>query len=185
MHSFRVTPEFFQEVMSHVDSTGVMVQAGGNCGHYVREFARWFGTVYTFEPDPLNFLCLTLNCGNNVIKTQACIGNDKKFVNLKVNNDAGAIHVSGQGNVPTVIIDELDLPSCGLIQLDVEGYEYFALLGARRTIEKYHPVIMVEWCEPWAKRYNVTTEMLDQFFTEIKYSRILDNATDIVYKYTL
>ena len=86
--------------------------------------------------------------------------------------------------MPTVIIDELDLPSCGLIQLDVEGYEYFALLGARRTIEKYHPVIMVEWCEPWAKRYNVTTEMLDQFFTEIKYSRILDNATDIVYKYT-
>lgn len=184
MHQYRTSPEFFQEVMSHVDSTGVMIQAGGNCGQYVRNFARWFGTVYTFEPDPLNFLCLTLNCGNNVIKTQACIGNDKKFVNLNVKNDAGAIHVEGQGNVPTVIIDELDLPGCGLIQLDVEGYEYFALLGARRTIEKYHPVIMVEWCEPWAARYSVTTEMLDEFFTEMKYSRILDNATDIVYKYT-
>lgn len=184
MHQYRTSPEFFQEVMSHVNSTGVMVQAGGNCGQYVREFARWFGTVYTFEPDPLNFLCLTLNCGNNVIKTQACIGNDKKFVNLNHSNDAGAIHVEGQGNVPTVIIDELDLPSCGLIQLDVEGYEYFALLGARRTIEKYHPVIMIEWYAPWAARYKVTTEMLDQFFTDMKYSRILDNATDIVYKYT-
>ena len=184
MHEFRVTLEFFQEVMRHVDSTSVMVQAGGNCGQYVRNFARWFGTVYTFEPDPLNFLCLTLNCGDNVIKTQACIGNDKKFVNLNYDNDAGAIHVSGQGNVPTVIIDELDLPSCGLIQLDVEGYEYFALLGARRTIEKYHPVIITEWCVPWAERYNVTTEMLDEFFIEMKYSRILDNATDIVYKYT-
>ena len=84
MHEFRVTPEFFLEVMSHVDSTGVMVQAGGNCGQYVRQFAQWFGTAYTFEPNPLNFMCLTLNCGNNVIKTQACIGNDKKFVNLNL-----------------------------------------------------------------------------------------------------
>jgi len=32
MHQYRTLPEFFQEVMSHVDSTGVMVQAGGNCG---------------------------------------------------------------------------------------------------------------------------------------------------------
>ena len=45
MHEFRVTPEFFLEVMSHVDSTGVMVQAGGNCGQYVRQFAQWFGTA--------------------------------------------------------------------------------------------------------------------------------------------
>ena len=31
-----------------------------------------------------------------------------------------------------------------LIALDVEGFEYKALLGAKETIEKFHPVIIAE-----------------------------------------
>lgn len=182
MHRFRISPEFFDELMTHVDSPGIMVQAGGNCGQYVRQFSKRFGTVYTFEPDPLNFLCLTLNCGNNVIKTQACLGNDKNFVNINRKPDAGAIHVDGLGNVPTVRIDDMDLPGCDLIQLDIEGYEYFALQGAVHTIEQYHPVIMVEWYEPWAQRYGADREMLEVFFADLGYEPILTNYNDQVYK---
>jgi FkbM family methyltransferase len=184
MHRFHLAPEFFDQLMTHVTGSSIVVQAGGNCGQYVRQFSQRFDTVYTFEPDTINFLCLTLNCGNNVIKTQACVGNERKFVNIDRGHDSGAIHVSGLGNIPTVIIDDMNLPGCDLIQLDIEGYELFALQGAKRTIEKYHPVIRVEWFDLWAARYSVTTEMLDEFFTEMKYSRILYNATDIVYKYT-
>jgi FkbM family methyltransferase len=183
MHKHRITPEFFDELMTHVKSPGIMVQAGGNSGQYVRQFSQRFGTVYTFEPDPLNFLCLTLNCGNNVIKTQACLGNDKKFVSVDRKSDAGAIHVDGLGNIPTVIIDDMNLPACDLIQLDIEGYEYFALLGAQRTIERYHPVIMVEWYEPWAQRYGTNEKMRDDFFNDLGYSQILSHKADIIYKY--
>jgi FkbM family methyltransferase len=183
MHQYRISPEFFEEVMSHCDSRSVAVQTGGNCGQYVRQLSKLFGTVYTFEPDPVNFLCLTLNSGNNVIKTQACVGNDKKFVNLNRTTDAGAVHVEGQGNIPTVIIDELDLPACGLIQLDIEGYEYFALLGAQRTIKKYHPILMIEWYEPWAERYNTNKEMRDEFLSTLGYRQILNNHSDYIYKY--
>lgn len=183
MHQFHISPEFFAELMIHVDSPGVMVQAGGNCGQYVRQFSQRFDTVYTFEPDPLNFLCLTLNCGNNVIKTQACLGNDKKFVNINRKSDAGAIHVDGLDNVPTVRIDDMDLPSCNLIQLDIEGYEYFALLGAQRTIELYHPVIMVEWCALWAERYGIDKNMFDKFFSDLGYQQIMKQDNDLIYKY--
>ena len=182
MHDFCISPEFFAKLMSHVESPGIMVQAGGNCGQYVRQFSQQFDTVYTFEPDPLNFLCLTLNCGNNVIKTQACLGNDKNFVNINRKSDAGAIHVDGPGNVPTVRVDDMDLPGCDLIQLDIEGYEYFALQGAVNTIERYHPVIMVECYEPWAQRYSVDKGMMDSFFKELKYKKVLGTDNDIVYK---
>jgi FkbM family methyltransferase len=183
MHKHRITPEFFDELMTHVTGTDVVVQAGGNCGQYVRQFSQRFDTVYTFEPDPVNFLCLTLNCGNNVIKTQACVGNERKLVNISKGNDSGAIHVEGTGNIPTVIIDDMDLPACDLIQLDIEGYEYFALLGAQRTIEKYHPLLMLEWCEPWAKRYGVSFEQFKKLLGDLGYCQIITNMTDRIYKY--
>ena len=183
MHEYRITPEFFDELMTHVTGNGVMVQAGGNCGQYVKQFSQRFETVYTFEPDPINFLCLTLNCGNNVIKTQACVGNERKFVNIDRGHDSGAIHVSGLGNIPTVIIDDMNLPGCDLIQLDIEGYELFALQGAKRTIEKYHPLLMIEWYEPWAERYSTNKTMLDNFLNNVGYSKILSHKSDIIYKY--
>jgi hypothetical protein len=127
-----------------------------------------------------------------VIKTQACVGNNKNFVGLNTYRshgadtaDAGGIHVGGKGVVPTVIIDELNLPSCGLIQLDIEGYEYFALLGAQNTIEKYHPVIIVEWYSPWAARYNVNQEQFDKFFIDMGYRQVMASDTDQVYTYSL
>jgi len=83
-----------------------------------------------------------------------------------------------------VIIDELNLPSCGLIQLDIEGYEYFALLGAQNTIEKYHPVIIVEWYSPWAARYNVNQEQFDKFFIDMGYRQVMASDTDQVYTYS-
>ena len=183
MHKHRITPEFFDELMTHVTGKTVAVQAGGNCGQYVRQFSQRFDTVYTFEPDPTNFLCLTLNCGNNVIKTQACVGNERKFVNISKGHDSGAIHVSGTGNIHTVIIDDMDLPACDLIQLDIEGYEYFALLGARRTIERYHPLLILEWCEPWAKRYGVSSEQFEKLLSDLGYRQIMTNMTDCIYKY--
>jgi FkbM family methyltransferase len=178
-------PEFFDEIMTHVTGNSIMVQAGGNCGQYVRQFSQRFVTVYTFEPDPLNFLCLTLNCGDNVIKLQACLGNDKKFVNIHRDDDAGAIHVSGQGNIPTMRIDDMNLPACDLIQLDIEGYELFALQGAQRTIEQYHPLLMLEWCNDWAERYDTNKEMFDKFLNDLGYSQVLSHKSDIIYKYQL
>jgi len=188
MHDFPVTPEFLKTLMDHIPNRNIMIQAGGNCGQYVREYAKWFNTVYTFEPDPINFLCLTLNSPRNVIKTQACLGKEKIFIELDghVTDDgpeAGGMHVGQKGNIPTVRIDDMNLPGCDLIQLDIEGYEYFALLGAQRTIEKYHPVIMIEWYEPWAERYSTNKTMLDNFFSKLGYCHIMRQDNDHIYKY--
>ena len=188
MHDSPVTLEFLKKLMDHIPNRNIMVQAGGNCGQYVREYAKWFNTVYTFEPDPLNFMCLTLNCPRNVIKTQACLGEEKIFIELDahVSDDgleAGGMHVGQKGNIPTVRIDDMNLPGCDLIQLDIEGYEYFALQGAVCTIEQYHPVIIVEWFDAWSARYGVDKTTFDKFLSDRGYKEIIHEYSDTVYKY--
>lgn len=189
MHDSPVTQEFLKKLMDHIPNRNIMIQAGGNCGQYVREYAKWFNTVYTFEPDPINFMCLTLNSPRNVIKTQACLGKEKIFIELDghVSDDgleAGGMHVGQKGNIPTVRVDDLNLPGCDLIQLDIEGYEYFALQGAVGTIEQYHPVIIVEWFDAWSARYGVDKTTFDKFLSDRGYQEIMHEHSDTVYKYT-
>jgi FkbM family methyltransferase len=131
----------------YVKDWSVVVQAGGNQGMYPCLFSQMFETVYTFEPDPLNFHCLVQNCqAPNIIKMQAALGDVHKMIGMRSCSDSnfGMHKVTAVGTIPQLRIDDLDLPSCGLIQLDIEGYEIFALRGAEETIKKFHPVIAVE-----------------------------------------
>src|SRR4029079_15801221 len=41
-------------------------------------------------------------------------------------------------------IDSLDLSRCNFLKIDVEGMELAALRGARRTIEKFRPILYVD-----------------------------------------
>lgn len=144
-----------EKLTRYVREKNVVVQAGGNAGLYTKTYSSLFERVYTFEPEYLNFHCLVRNTGTNVIKFQACLGNEKKFVNLEETVEyfkdckrkkfnSGSHYVSGPGIVPVMLLDDFDLDGCDLIHLDVEGYEAMALLGAESTIKKYHPTIVVE-----------------------------------------
>jgi FkbM family methyltransferase len=147
----------------------VMVQAGGNCGLTVKPFASAFKHVYTFEPDPVNFLCLTLNIDSpNVYKFQCCLGDEHKTIKLDNYSatDSGAYFVGGDGIVPTLLIDDLNLTECDLIMLDVEGYELHALNGAIETIKKYGPVICIEHAACWLERYNTSITEIENLLID-------------------
>jgi FkbM family methyltransferase len=125
-------------------------------GIHVRAYANMFNEVYAFEPHWLNFYCMSYNCPyENVYKFQAALG--AKTGRCKINNMAptsnmGAYRVdrnnSGDGDLPMLTIDELNLPYVDLIQLDVEGHEGFVIQGGKKTIEKHKPVIIVENARP-------------------------------------
>lgn len=171
-------------VSNFVDKKRVVVQAGGNCGFYVKQYSSIFETVYTFEPDVVNFFCLNLNVTEqNVIKIQSCLGD--KYETVGLNNfmtDVGATHVSGQGIVPTFKIDDLNLVCCDLIHLDVEGYELKALNGAVETIKKFRPVIAFEFHDAWAERYGYGMNELTDFFNQFNYQSVGEVHGDRVYK---
>jgi FkbM family methyltransferase len=154
-----------------IKNKNVMVQAGGNCGMTLRPFISIFNTIYTFEPDPINFKCLCLNIPeDNVIKIQSCVGKDHELVKMDfVGNDQGSGHIIGSGNIPTFKIDDLNLFECDLIMLDIEGFELNALKGAIKTIEKYKPVLCIEYYEPWLNRYGYSLNDIYDFMQSYNY----------------
>lgn len=174
-----------QLISNHVKQKKVVVQAGGNAGYYVKRYSSLFECVYTFEPDPVNFYCLNTNVSeSNVIKFQCCLGNTKSCVGLnKTTPDTGSTHVSGKGFLPILKVDDLGLEFCDLIHLDIEGYELFALEGAKETILKFKPVIALEYHDAWAKRYDTTIEQIENFLKELKYTFIELAQGDRIYKY--
>ena len=144
-----------KKISDYVVNKTVVVQAGGNCGLYPKQYSEIFDTVYTFEPDWLNFYCLVRNCPDqNIIKSQACLGNQPGLVDLAVKHwSRGKSFVKGTGHYPVYLIDSIDLVDCALIHLDIEGYEYFALQGAINTIKKFKPVIVIEMWDQLDNRF--------------------------------
>jgi len=136
---------YFQKVQKY----DVVVQAGGCLGMYPRLLARNFTKVYTFEPDPLNFHVLTLNCQDpNIVKFNCALGHEHFLVSLHRRSTSNVgmhgISLRKDEKIPVMMIDDLALDECDMICLDVESYESAVLLGALNTIDKFRPVITCE-----------------------------------------
>ena len=50
----------------------------------------------------------------------------------------------GTGSIPMYRLDSLNLPQIDYIKIDCEGYENTILRGAKETILKYKPIMVVE-----------------------------------------
>lgn len=170
-HYMKEHPNTPQLVAAHVPQKRIVVQAGGNAGYYVKQYASLFDCVYSFEPDPVNFYCLNINVNeSNVLKFQACLGNNRGCVGLnKTTPDTGSTHVEGIGLIPTFKIDDLALQVCDLIHLDIEGYELFALQGAEETIKKHKPVLAFEYHHQWAQRYQTDLGQIEGYISTLGY----------------
>lgn len=124
------------------------IQAGGNCGMWVDPLATEFERVYTFEPDPLNFRCLVHNVDrHNVSFIRAGLGHAPAQMGMAYHpTNCGAYQVNPDepGDVQIIAVDQFGLKDVDLIQLDIEGFELFALEGAKETIARCKPVICVE-----------------------------------------
>ena len=160
------------------------VQAGGHQGMYPRLLANYFKTVYTFEPNSLSFEILDKNCKkDNIVKFNSAVGAYDQLVSFKNfdpnNTGASSIDIGTEGTIPVVTIDSLNLKSCDLIQLDVERYEMYALIGAIKTIVNFKPLII---CEGPENTNHICTNLLEQ----LGYEKIdsFGDWNDTVYKYT-
>jgi FkbM family methyltransferase len=176
--------ELLEKVKPFLKNNQVVVQAGGNCGMQVVKFAEFFQTVYTFEPDPINFYCLVNNLPyENVIKFQCCLGESHKMISMNpLKDEIGGFYVNeNKGNIPTLRVDDLNLSSCDFIQLDVEGYQLFALNGAINTIQRFKPVISIEL--DWVERYNKSHRDIINFLTKLGYEKVDSYTSDHIYVY--
>jgi FkbM family methyltransferase len=161
---------------------GDVVHAGTFFGDFLPALATsGEGLVWAFEPNRENYRCARitteLNGLENVRLTHAALSDTPGEGSLITSDrhgrqSGGGSHLSSEApegrdheTVPVVTVDEA-VPAdrhVGVLQLDVEGHEQQALLGAMLTIERCRPLLILEtvpaqdWMEAHLPAYNRST----------------------------
>jgi FkbM family methyltransferase len=170
-----------------VKDWSLAVDGGANIGGWTAVMLERFQTVHAFEPGADSFSRLRARCGTQagaVLHEQALL--DRACaVNIVMPPKRNAstscyAQPAEAGAVQAITLDSLALPACGLIKLDLEGAEYLALKGARRTIKKYRPVLILE-IDRHGKRYGVTAGQTVRLVTDMGYRLAFGAAPDMVF----
>lgn len=147
------------QILNHCSDRGFAIQAGGACGVWPDRLLQEFETVLTFEPDAVNYECLTSNVrrdAGHLWAYWAALGEGRDVCEIvrhfSESTNAGAGYVGaargGGVHVPVVSIDEVfthqRFTVCDLICLDVEGAEFSVLVGGYLTIMEHKPTIVIE-----------------------------------------
>lgn len=182
--------EPFEEklLLSFVEPGQSVIDSGANIGVYTLQLARKVGkagTVYAFEPEPVNFSILTHNLQvNNFSEVEAyeiALADKKSTAKMYLSWDNFGDHriydaeYRRARNVIDIQVDTLDHllfekeKTISLIKSDTQGYEPFVLKGAKNIITRDKPIIFLEyWPFGMEKAHADTLWMLD--FLEQYYS---------------
>lgn len=127
------------------------VDAGANVGVWTVAMARLFKHVYAFEPASDVYPCLRQNTAHlprvecipvalGAVRGAAYLGDD-----LARPGNTGARFLQDRGELVRVVtLDSFVLKDLDFLKIDVEGEELNVLRGARHTIARCHPVILME-----------------------------------------
>lgn len=143
---------FYPTVIERCTQRRTVIQAGGNCGMYPMAYSLVFDKVFTFEPDQYNFYCLANNVpAGKIVKFNAAISSKPGFLRLNYQrpHNVGMHQISenGKDSIFAMTIDSLKIDDVDFINLDLEGHELQALLGAKETIERCKPLLCIELTE--------------------------------------
>ena len=131
--------------LAFVTDFSCALDIGAHRGIWTREMMKYFYQVRAFEPVESLFKQIPHNNNSCIAYNVAC-GDKAGYCKIspgKRNTGQGSI--SGAGTIPVVVIDNF-LPKLkpSFIKIDVEGFEFNVLRGARETIIKNKPVVLIE-----------------------------------------
>lgn len=134
-------------LMQHFKAGRTFVDVGANVGGYSVRAAAFDMKVYAFEPNPHNLKLLQRNIEINKVTVDVlpfALGSKPQKARLQPQGGVSRI-VKDEGiEVEMRTLDSFDLPAADLLKIDVEGYELEVVKGARETLRKYRPVLMIE-----------------------------------------
>lgn len=134
---------------------------GDHTEYYVNRVGRT-GKVYAFEPNPPAFECLKYNMDRypNVACLNVGASDKSHGMALATDPNMGASHAVEGDAVKCITIDSLELAECHFIKMDCEGMEIKALDGAKATIAKHRPTMLIEVNRGALKRQGASAEAL-------------------------
>jgi FkbM family methyltransferase len=143
-----------------LDKTKTFVDIGANIGTFSLILSNYCKEVIAFEPLPKLYQqfqeSIKLNNFTNITAHNSACGNEKTSLEITINEtNLGGNTLLQHNNIlaktskQIVQVDRLDDVLFGqkvdVIKIDVEGYEYFVLLGAEKIITQYKPIIFIEY----------------------------------------
>jgi len=174
----------------------VVADVGANIGIYSSFLSHCIGPtglVHSFEPAPDNFkrLCAATNNLSNVRLSQAAVGErsgkTKLYISDKLNVDHRAYKADGdcRRTVPTemVALDDYFKPGhrVDLIKMDIQGYELYALRGAKRVLQENPDIrLLLEFWPSGLEQAGVHWEELVQMLRDFSMDLILVSSRGLI-----
>ena len=147
------------ELAKRYSKGATVLDIGAHIGIYSLNLYRTAKTIYAFEPEKNNYNQFIKNVKSNYINNihvyNKAVSNEKKnSVKLFLSEFNKGLHSLYLRNtnkyqvVNTTTVDsfvrQYKVENIKLIKIDVEGSELDVLKGARITVTKYHPKIIIE-----------------------------------------
>ena len=158
-------PDTTKFVSKYLKENIVCVDVGANIGYYSTLYSKIVGRngkVLAIEPSPVNFGYLKENLElqnfDNYLVFNCASGDKECSVRFLMDKRANKCMIvqdeSESSNNPDIIsvpvrkiddiIDESKVERVDFLKMDVEGYEWFAIQGALKTIRTFRPSIQIE-----------------------------------------
>ena len=169
-----------------VESGQVVLDIGANIGYFSLLFAKWVGAtgaVHAFEPFPETVLRFKRNLELNPrlksivriheLAISDSVGSLSMAVPDQGNSGCNYLRTDGSQTIKVTTLDAFvqqeRLSNIDLIKIDVEGSEVALLEGARETIERFRPVLMIEVNPSTLQRFSKTSADLIELLGKHRY----------------
>lgn len=149
----------FREYFGEGDT---VIDVGACIGDHTVPYAQIVGPegrVIAFEPNPIAWECLVHNtqCYPWIEKYRYGLAERVDVLGIIPQANLGATFLTeltpdSGAAISTCPLDGFDIQECAFIKIDVEGLELGVLKGARETLRRCRPVIMMEVIEHHQKR---------------------------------
>lgn len=143
----------YQTAIKYCRSYRAAIDVGAHVGQWSWNMAKDFGCVFAFEPVPRYAECwLANNKVSNAHLYECALGDAERIVSLTCGTPGSYgdtfIDLKSDHNIATDVLmrtlDSFEFADIDFIKIDCEGYEYFVLKGAEKTIHQNKPCIIVE-----------------------------------------
>lgn len=151
-----VAREFLEQFRPYIPVGGVVVDVGACLGDYTATFAEMVGPkgrVIAIEPNPVAFHCLKYNMReySNVDSHVLALGAQAGLATVTLDeNNIGASRMSldSSGTINVATLDRVyqvyRFGRLDFLKIDAEGWEPLILDGAKATVSRFRPVILLE-----------------------------------------
>jgi FkbM family methyltransferase len=135
----------------------VAVDVGAHVGLWAMQMIKNFDIVHCFEPVAQFRECLKSNLPSgyslgdraDYLIHPYALGSAPRKVAMKIPTlagglDTGGTHVIGDGDIEMRTLDSFVFQDVDFLKIDAEGYEHHIIAGARETLLRCKPCVIVE-----------------------------------------